>query len=285
MKDRGRKALGVASLLALSALIVASLASTAGAHKGAGHIWKVHIRPKLQNPGTINNPVNPVDWTKLKNVPAGFADGIDDAGTGDITAVNAGTGLSGGGSSGDVSLSTDPTTTQSRVNGTCGAGSSIRTINQDGTVVCEVDDAGAAAEVGGAKAVTSTGNSITASTSFVQLPGATLNITVPAGQTMLLTATFSGESVCSGDTGWCSARIDIGGVEGDPAAGSNFAFDSTDNNTETPSSWESHSMQRVRTLGTGNYTVNVLWRVAGSGTPNFEMDDWSLVVTRDLVAP
>ncbi|MEW6557004.1 MAG: tail fiber domain-containing protein [Elusimicrobiota bacterium] len=25
---------------------------------------------------------NPVDWTKLKNVPAGFADGVDDTGTG-----------------------------------------------------------------------------------------------------------------------------------------------------------------------------------------------------------
>ena len=30
--------------------------------------------------GTINTPTNPVDWTQLKNVPAGFADGTDDGG-------------------------------------------------------------------------------------------------------------------------------------------------------------------------------------------------------------
>jgi len=31
-------------------------------------------------PGVINTPTNPVDWTMLKNVPAGFADGADDVG-------------------------------------------------------------------------------------------------------------------------------------------------------------------------------------------------------------
>ena len=34
----------------------------------------------LWTPGSINNPANPVDWTMLKNVPAGFADGSDDGG-------------------------------------------------------------------------------------------------------------------------------------------------------------------------------------------------------------
>jgi len=36
----------------------------------------------LSAPGTINDSGNPVDWTELKNVPAGFADGTDDTGAG-----------------------------------------------------------------------------------------------------------------------------------------------------------------------------------------------------------
>jgi hypothetical protein len=46
--------------------------------------------PALGAPGTINAAENPVDWTKLKNVPAGFADGVDDAGgTGDGYSLDA----------------------------------------------------------------------------------------------------------------------------------------------------------------------------------------------------
>jgi len=34
--------------------------------------------------GTLNNAGNPVDWTKLKSVPSGFADGVDNAGVGGL---------------------------------------------------------------------------------------------------------------------------------------------------------------------------------------------------------
>jgi hypothetical protein len=61
-------------------------------------------------------------------------------GSGDITAVNAGTGLSGGGLSGDVTLNTDTTYLQRRVESSCLEGSSIRVINTDGTVICEADN-------------------------------------------------------------------------------------------------------------------------------------------------
>ena len=59
---------------------------------------------------------------------------------GTITGVTAGTGMTGGGTSGNVTVSADTTYLQRRVTGVCGVGFSIRAINQDGSVTCEQDN-------------------------------------------------------------------------------------------------------------------------------------------------
>jgi hypothetical protein len=53
-----------------------------------------------------------------------------------ITKIAAGTDLTGGGSSGTVTLNADETKVQHRVTGTCGSGSAIGAIGQDGSVAC-----------------------------------------------------------------------------------------------------------------------------------------------------
>jgi hypothetical protein len=58
------------------------------AHKtSSDHDGRYFTESELQTPGTINTVGNPVDWTKLKNVPLGFADGVDDTGSGTATDV------------------------------------------------------------------------------------------------------------------------------------------------------------------------------------------------------
>src|SRR5207247_5200835 len=120
------------------------------------------------------------------------------------------------------------------------------------------------------------------STSFADLPGATASITVPANTTATILARFTAESVCfetsPPNKNWCSVRILVDGSEAQPAVGSDFAFDSTNNGTETDTSWESHSMERYALgVGSGAHTVTVQ-RSVHSATTTLQLDDWTLAV-------
>lgn len=74
-----------------------------------------------------------VPWSGITGVPAGFADGSDAD-----TQYTAGTGLTLSGQQ----FSVDTAVIQARVSGSCAPGSSIRSIDGAGAVVCEADDVG-----------------------------------------------------------------------------------------------------------------------------------------------
>jgi hypothetical protein len=63
----------------------------AGAFAEASHDHddRYYTEAELNTGGTINQAGNPVDWSKLKGVPAGLADGIDDVGAGDGYSLDA----------------------------------------------------------------------------------------------------------------------------------------------------------------------------------------------------
>ena len=113
-------------IVSVSVMLLWALAAPAGAHQGnTTHLWQDHIKP-MGEPGTINNTDNPLHWTKLKGVPAGLADGTDNG------VEIAGFGLTKTFTTFEVNTGQ----IQDRVGGACLPGSSIKIINQDGTVEC-----------------------------------------------------------------------------------------------------------------------------------------------------
>jgi hypothetical protein len=115
-------------------------------------------------------------WSGLTGVPAGFADGTDDTGSGTVTSITAGTGLSGGTitGSGTIGIANggvgpaqiaagavgsaqiDPAQVQARINGTCGDGFYVRQVNAAGNVLCGQD-----ANAGGTVTAIATGAGLT----------------------------------------------------------------------------------------------------------------------------
>ncbi len=122
---------------------------------------------------------------------------------GTVTSLSAGAGLTGGTITASGTIAVDATAVQTRIGGTCGVGSSIRVINQDGTVSCQAAGAGMVTSVspafGGGVAV---GGTATAPTVGLQTCGGD-------GQVLRWNAAFSSWTCASAYS--VSATSPLGG--------------------------------------------------------------------------
>jgi hypothetical protein len=122
----------------------------------------------------------------------------------------------------------------------------------------------------------------TTSTSFVDVPGATATITVPAGTKALILARFSATSTCPGpaaDAG-CFVRVLIGGSEAFPAGVNISTFDKETVVTDGNSPKQAHLIERSRGgLTGGNYVVQVQYAVPNVGA-TLALVNWNLTVER-----
>jgi len=158
---------------------------------------------------------------------------IDDAGS-TITSVNAGTGLTGGGSAGALTIgianggvgatqlaanavgtgAINANQVQVRVNGFCIAGNSIRAIANDGSVTCEADDAGGSGTVTSVASGTGlTGGPITGSGTLSIANGGVGATQIADGS--ITAADVNTASVQARVTGTCAAGSSIGSIASD----------------------------------------------------------------------
>lgn len=145
------------------------------------------------------------------------------------------------------------------------------------------------------RAITSRVPRTTASADFQPLEGARTTILIPPRSSVLVNASFDAETRCSdfnsaAGFGWCEVRININGVEGEPAAsfdlGDTFALDSTDGGTEGDGSWEGHAVSRHQCISNEStrpreVEVSLDWKVTNfpaASFPSFWIDDYSFIV-------
>lgn len=126
------------------------------------------------------------------------------------------------------------------------------------------------------KAVSVDGSNETSSTTFVDVPSATLKINVSTGSALLL-ARFTGTSVCTtdGSAQGCKVRIilDDGVTETEMAPGE-VLFDDSVNPRHRAS-----GIQTIATVGPGTYDVKVQWRVENA-LMSFSLFDYVLTLER-----
>jgi len=132
-----------------------------------------------------------------------------------------------------------------------------------------------------------TAASITSSTTFADLPGASIRVSVPSGQRHHFTARFTAESQCFGaGAGICSVRIIVressgAFVELNPKSGLDFAFDSDQDGSPSDLA-ESHAMERSIAVRGGFYEIKVQRAVSNRAT-SFRLDDWHFSVETNPV--
>jgi hypothetical protein len=123
-------------------------------------------------------------------------------GAGTITGVTTSGGLTGGGTSGNVALGTDPTVLQSRVNDDCTGTDAVQAINQDGSVDCQATGTGTVTSVGSGFGLT--GGPITGSGTIAADPAVMQRRIV--GECINNTAI---QSIGGAGTVGCSANFDV----------------------------------------------------------------------------
>jgi len=122
---------------------------------------------------------------------------------------------------------------------------------------------------------------------FVDIPGANVVVGVGAGTTRLITARFTGESLCIGPANlagrWCSVRVVVSNAAGviqelNPVAGIDFAFDT---HTSPNDLWEGNAIERSIRVPAGSYRVRAQYAVSAAGI-SFRLDDWHFRVDTNI---
>ena len=119
--------------------------------------------------------------------------------------------------------------------------------------------------------------SVTQSVPFVPLPGANVQITVPAGQTRCVKVLLTAETACeiTAASDFCYVRALLDGVPMDPDGAGFQAMNSEDGTAE------SGAYEWIKRVGPGTHIVRIERRVLNNAT-RFWWDDWTFDVSLHL---